>query len=228
MSEIIRINEDTWRIEDNGVRLFVLEGKEKALLIDSGMRTPNAREIAEGITKLPLELLNTHADPDHISGNEAFQSVLMSPMEEAVYRAHGGKANIIPVKNGDVLDLGNRPLEIIDLPGHTPGSIAILDRNHRALISGDSIQDGRIFMFGNHRNMKNYIDSLSNLSQYEGRFDTIYPSHGSFPVSPELTAKLVSGAKQILSGQAEGSVVDVFGKSVMLYQFEFAGFLCDI
>ena len=67
MSEIIRINEDTWRIEDNGVRLFVLEGKEKALLIDSGMRTPNAREIAESITKLPLELLNTHADPDHIS-----------------------------------------------------------------------------------------------------------------------------------------------------------------
>lgn len=194
MSEIIQINEDTWRIEDNGVRFFLLTGTESALLIDSGMQTPNAREIAESITKLPLQLLNTHADPDHISGNGMFDSVLMSPMEEALYRAHGGKATIVPVQNGDIIDLGSRPLEIIDLPGHTPGSVAILDCNHRALISGDSIQDGRIFMFGEHRNMKNYIESLSNLSQLEGKYDTIYPSHGTIPVSPKLTAQLIFGA----------------------------------
>ena len=227
MSEIIRINEDTWRIEDNGVRLFVLEGKEKALLIDSGMRTPNAREIAEGITKLPLELLNTHADPDHISGNGAFHSFYMSPMEESLYRSHNGVGNIRPVKTGDIIDLGERTLEIIDIPGHTPGSIAILDNKYKVLIGGDSIQDGRIFMFGGHRNMEKYIESLTGLSKYEGRFDTIYPSHSTFPVAPELIPQLISGAKKILAGEAEGTIVDKFGKPVMLYQFEFAGFLCE-
>ena len=37
--EIIRINSSTWRIEDGGVRFFLLTGREKALLIDSGMGT---------------------------------------------------------------------------------------------------------------------------------------------------------------------------------------------
>ena len=60
MAEIVQINSDTWRIEDNGVRFFVLEGTEKALMIDSGMNTPDAGEIAKTLTSKPLELLNTH------------------------------------------------------------------------------------------------------------------------------------------------------------------------
>jgi hydroxyacylglutathione hydrolase len=78
MADIIQINNSTWRIEDNGVRFFLLTGTEKALLIDSGRNTPNAKEIAESITKLPIALLNTHADPDHISGNGSFDSFYMS------------------------------------------------------------------------------------------------------------------------------------------------------
>lgn len=60
--EIIPINESTWRIEDGGVRLFLLAGSEKALLIDSGMNLHTAREVAAELTSLPLSLLNTHAD----------------------------------------------------------------------------------------------------------------------------------------------------------------------
>ncbi len=73
--EIIQINEKTWRIEDDGVRLFLLAGTEKALLIDSGMNLNSAREIASGLTGLPLSLLNTHADRDHIGSNEQFDEI---------------------------------------------------------------------------------------------------------------------------------------------------------
>ncbi len=72
--EIIRISDRTWRIEDSGVRIFLLTGDDKALMIDSGMTLPNAAEIVRGLTDLPVELLNTHADRDHISGNQAFES----------------------------------------------------------------------------------------------------------------------------------------------------------
>lgn len=227
MNEIIQINENTWRMEDNGVRFFLLTGTESALLIDSGMQTPNAWEIVEKITDLPLQMLNTHADPDHISGNVMFETVLMSPMEEQLYRSQGGKGEIIPVKGGDIIDLGDRPLEIIDLPGHTPGSIAILDVKNKVLIGGDSIQDGRIYMFGEHRNLEMYIESMTKLFKYEGRFDTIYPSHSTFPVSPDLIPKLIDGAKQILAKTATGNIVNMHGNSVMLYQFDYAGFLCE-
>lgn len=44
MAEIIRIDESTTRIEDGQVRFFLLEGREKALLIDTGMTTADARK----------------------------------------------------------------------------------------------------------------------------------------------------------------------------------------
>lgn len=226
MSEIIKMNENTWRIEDGMVRMFLLTGTKEALLVDSGMNTPNAKEIAESITNLPVKLINTHADRDHISGNEAFEEFYMHPKEEANYRFRGRKGKIVPVQQGDVLDLGDRPLEIIDLPGHTPGSIAILDVNNRVLIGGDSIQDGRIFMFGNHRNLSHYIESLEKLSAYEGRFDEVYASHSTVSVEPGIIPKLIAGAKAILTGEAVGEEIDMFGNAVTFYQFEYAGFLC--
>ena len=173
-----------------------------------------------------MKLINTHADGDHISGNEAFEKFYMHPKEEENYRFRGRKGKIVPVKQGDVIDLGDRPLEIVDLPGQTPGSIAILDVKNRVLIGGDSIQDGRIFMFGNHRNLPDYIDSLEKLSAYDGRFDEVYASHSSVSVKPDIIPKLIAGAKQILAGEASGGEIDMFGNSVTLYQFDYAGFLC--
>ena len=173
-------------------------------------------------------LLNTHADPDHISGNEGFDYCYMHPNEEDVYRAYGGAGSILPVKDNDIIDIGNRPLKIIFIPGHTPGSIAVLDINCRVLISGDSVQDGNIFMFRKHRNLSLYIESLKKLSMYTYEFNIIYPSHGSFPVYPELITSLIEDAEQIINGTAEGKVADMFGTQVMLYKYPYAGFLCDI
>ena len=121
--EIIQINENTWRIEDDGVRLFLLTGTERALLIDSGMNLNNARDIAAGLTGLPLSLLNTHADRDHIGSNEQFDAFYMHPAEEPVYRRSGKPGTIIPVREGDSLNLGNRELKIIHLPGTRPAAL---------------------------------------------------------------------------------------------------------
>ena len=227
MNEIIQINENTWRIENDGVRVFLLTGTKEALLIDTGMTLTNAREIEESITKLPLRLLNTHTDIDHISGNAAFESVMMGAGEEEFYRSRDRNEDVIPLYHGDIIDLGERELEIMDLAGHTPGSIAILDKEHRVLISGDSIQDGRIYMFGAHRNMEKYIETMEALEKQADRFDEIYPSHSTFPVKTDLIPKLVEGAKQILAGEAQGTETEVHGNTIMLYQFTYAGFLCE-
>ena len=200
--EIIRIDEQTWRIEDGMVRCYLLAGTEKALLIDTGMTLKNAREIAEGLTDRPVELLNTHGDPDHIGGNAAFPRFYMHPAEEPNYRAFGGVGEIVPVREGDELELGARTLEVIELPGHTPGSIALLDRTRRALISGDPIQTGAIFMFGPGRDLKQYYASLRKIQKRAGEFDRIWPAHGAFPVEPEQIGKLIAGTERVLTGQA--------------------------
>ena len=227
MEDIIRINDNTWRIEDEFVRFFLFCGTEKAALIDTGANKPDAREIAESLTDLPLILINTHTDGDHISGNDAFEEIYMSPAEEENYRNNNGKGRLIPVKEGDVIDLGERPLRIIDMPGHTPGSIALLDETYRVLVSGDSVQDDNIFMFGERRDLESYIESLKKLEPYMDLFDVIYPMHGTFPVYPELIRQLLTGAQEIRDGNAEGTPVNMFGFDVMLYRFPYAGFLCD-
>lgn len=226
--EIISINENTWRIEDGGVRFFLLAGENKALLIDSGMQVHNAKEIAEGLVDLPIELLNTHADMDHVGSNEEFDSFYMNPAEASnYYNTNKKTGTIIPVSDGDIIDLGGREIEIITLPGHTPGSIAALDINNRVLISGDPIQDGDIFMFGVQREMHAYLLSLEKLEKYKERFDTIYPSHGTFPVGPELIDALHEGAIRVMNGEVEGSDAEFFGTKIRRYDVGAAGFLCD-
>lgn len=226
--EIIPINENSWRIEDRGVRCFLLTGSEKALLIDSGRELHTARDIAESLTDLPVMLLNTHADGDHTGSNEQFESFYMHPDEEAHFRRGGRGGTIIPVREGDILDLGGRELRIIDLPGHTPGSIAVLDVGNRVLISGDPVQEhGRIFMFGAHRNMENYIRSLEHLETFTAEFDEIWPSHADISISPALIRKLHDGARDVLDGKVAGSPVEVHGNQVIAYDLGFCTLLCD-
>lgn len=227
--EIIPINEDTYRIEEAGVRFFLLEGKKEALLIDSGMMVRNAKEIAEGITKLPLKLLNTHGDIDHIGSNREFPSFYMNPAEASnYYKIQGRSGKIDPVWDGDVIDLGDRPLKIIAIPGHTPGSIAVLDIKNRMLFSGDPVQDGNIYMFGVQREFHAYLLSLKKLEGYRSQFDEIYPSHGSCPISPDLIPALYEAGEKILNGVLKGERAEVHGCPVILADAGAAGFFCDI
>jgi len=46
------------------------------------------------------------------------------------------------VDEGDVIDLGDRSFEVLHLPGHSPGSIGLWERESGTLFSGDSIYDG--------------------------------------------------------------------------------------
>ena len=225
---LIHMNENTWRIEDGDVRFFLLIGTEKALLIDSGMKLHIAKDIAAQLTNLPIELLNTHADRDHIGSNEQFDCFYMHPAEEPIYRRSGKPGVIVPIAEGDTLDLGQRELKIIHLPGHTPGSVAVLDAKYRVLISGDPIQqNGHIFMFGSHRNMEQYVNSLEQLKAYRDQFDEIWPSHADIPISPEIIGELHDGAQAVIAGTIPGMPAEMHGHPIMSYDLGFCTLLCD-
>ena len=220
---------NTWTETDQGVRIFLLAGREKALLIDTGMTGLDLHAITSLHTDLPLQLLNTHADRDHIAGNAQFQEFYMHPSEAAFYRnVQHGSGRLLPVFDGDLIDLGGRTLEIIHLPGHTPGSITVLDWENRCLIGGDPIQeDGNIYMFGDHRNMDAYIAGLERLLE-RGDFDFIYPSHAKEKVSRDVIPELIDGAKDILAGKTPGKEIEVHGKKVTSCDVGVSRFLCEL
>ncbi|MCR4748193.1 MAG: MBL fold metallo-hydrolase, partial [Lachnospiraceae bacterium] len=193
----IKINETTYLYEDGGVRFFLLIGNEFALLIDSGMQVKNAKELASQMTDKDIKLFNTHTDPDHIGSNDEFDEIYMNPAELVNYNKPYSSKSILPVYDGDIIDLGKRELLAIALPGHTPGSTALLDKRSGMLFSGDPIQDGRIFMFGPMRDLSAYILSLKRLLKFKKDILEIYPCHGSYPLDVSIVDKLIEGAQKV-------------------------------
>lgn len=223
-----QLYDNTWEELDVGVRIFLLAGKNKALVIDTGMNGLDIHSLVSTHTGLPYQLLNTHADRDHIGSNAQFDEIYMHPSEAAFYRhSQNGNGTIHPVFDGDVIDLGGRELEIIHMPGHTPGSITVLDRQNRCLIGGDPIQeDGDIFMFGPQRDLGAYIASLKRLLLRDD-FDWIYPSHAKEKVSRDVIPQLIDGAIRILSGTVPGKEAERFGRTIRYYDIGVSRFLCE-
>ena len=147
--EAIAINDNTWYFSGAVGRAFLFRGSQAALLVDTTNGPGNLREI---ITKLvgdiPVILVNTHADSDHIGCNHQFEKTLMHPSEFAYYacKCKPGDAIPNPIFDGEIIDIGGRVFEVILMPGHTYGSIVLLNRAERILVGGDTILK-KVFIF---------------------------------------------------------------------------------
>lgn len=203
--EVIKVQEHFWRIEEDGVRSFLFEGKDSAMLVDTGFGTLPLNEITAQLTKLPVFVVNTHTDGDHTGCNGDFQKIYMHPAEMDYYVNHNEKladfSRVYPLWEGDVIDLGHWKFEVLLTPGHTPGSIMLLERDKRMLISGDTIQAGEIFMFGSGRNLPAFRATLEKMAAMSGDFDTIWPSHSACPLTPEIIPGLIKGAQDLAEGR---------------------------
>ena len=119
--EAIAINNNTWYFSGAVGRAFLFRGNQAALLVDTTNGPGNLREI---ITKLvgdiPVILVNTHADSDHIGCNHQFERTLMHPSEFAYYacKCKPGDAIPNPIFDGEIIDIGGRVFEVILMPGH--------------------------------------------------------------------------------------------------------------
>ncbi len=225
--EIMKINDQTWRFnEDNGVYFFLLTGNEYALLIDSGMEVNNAKELASEITKLPILHLITHADRDHLGSINEFETFYMHPAESVnYYKDNNNAVAFTPVEDGEIIDLGDRELEILLIPGHTTGSIAVLDPKYRALFSGDTVQNGEIFMFNAFSEINAFVYSLDKLKCYSDEFDIIYPSHAAFELKPEFIDELKNGALKMMGGKIEPQPGEFMGQKLKVFDVGAAKFL---
>ena len=82
-------------------------------------------------------------------------------------------------------------------------------------------------MFGEHRNMRDYILSLEKLEKRIAEFDEIWPSHADLPIGPERIRKLHDGAERILNKETEGHQTEFFGQQITVYDLGFTTFLCN-
>ena len=217
-----KIAENIWAIDQKGVRAFLLVGQDNAILVDTCFGG-DILSVCQTITANPITLITTHSDQDHIGCDQQFPRQYLHSAEFARYESRGkGASHAAPMQEGDVFSVGDYRLEVIWIPGHTPGSIALLDRKHRFLISGDTVQAGCIFMHGEGRDLPTFSSSIAKLEdkRQEGLFDTIYPSHGAAVVSADILTDHLALADEVLSGTAvpAGPAPDWFPDTVKVYR----------
>lgn len=205
--KIVQIDENSWYFDGPVSRAFLFRGTEKALLIDTTMGPGDLKgEIVNLIGDLPVILVNTHGDSDHIGCNDQFEQTYMHPAEFSYYAVKRKKedARPLPLQDGEKIDIDGRVFEAILMPGHTPGSIVLLNRQERFLVGGDSILK-RVFVFGPQRSLPALISSLEKIrDQYFEAFDTIYTAHFEFPVSRYFILQELETAKALLNGELTG------------------------
>ena len=148
--EIHRLSRGLYWIEDyTGASIYVVEGEKRALVIDTGWGRNDFRAMIGSVTTLPYDLAVTHCYPDHMFHLDRFERYYMSgkdapllttavPAELAGSRDYL-KPRLMPVQDGDIIDLGGTQIEVFSLGGHTPGSVVYLDTRHRAAFLGDAL-----------------------------------------------------------------------------------------
>lgn len=205
--KVIQLDSNSWIFDGPVGRAYLFRGGQKALLVDTTMGPGNLKaEVKKLVGNMPVILVNTHGDSDHIGCNDQFSTALMHPAEFAYYAAKCKSDSAVPepVEEGKKIDIGGRIFEVIYTPGHTYGCIMLLNRAERFLLSGDSI--GKVvFIFGPQRNLRALIYSLKKIrDKYMDAFDTIYPAHFDLRLDKDFILKEIACAEALLKKEIEG------------------------
>ena len=101
------------------------------------------------------------------------------------------------LKDGDVLDLGNRKLIIYHTPGHSPGHISILDESKGYLFTGDLLYDETpIYAFYPTTNPTDLVNSLEKITKIS-KVNMIYGGHNSLGIKPDILKEVKKAVKNI-------------------------------
>jgi hydroxyacylglutathione hydrolase len=188
-----------------GVNVYVIDGGTEFALLDIGQEE-TLDDLIDLIRSLDLPLakckllIATHADADHVQALAAARDRLKAKTAahpnavaaiesgdpiETFARISAQKFDIpmppckvdVKLKDGDVIKVGKRKLEVWHTPGHTPGQLSF--RMGNLLFSGDNIyKDGCVGVIDAHHgsNIPDFIASLTRIRDADVEF--LLPSHG--------------------------------------------------
>lgn len=206
MKEAFSPCDGVWNLTPEGSAAYLVIGRERALMIDTSFGEADVLAEAKKHTTLPIELVNTHGHDDHTGRNADFERCHVHPGDVRKVTPHSQAA--VPVNEGHVFDLGGRCVEVLEIPGHTPGSIALFDRANRILFTGDTVSDAPIFFVEGDYDAEQYLQSLDKLLALRGEVDRIFCCHGSCQADMTLVEKLRAAARAYIDGELTPRRVD--------------------
>lgn len=152
-------------VDRSKTAMYLVLGKDKACLIDTGSGIGSLREYVDRLINLPYDVILTHGHVDHASGAYEFvdKNIYLHPEDKELMRVHTVFENRIdymlhvmheevdeavlipqldpevtkPLSHADRFELGGLNLEIIHTPGHTRGICMVLIEDERTILFGD-------------------------------------------------------------------------------------------
>lgn len=224
-----KISDSTTRIVDiTGVYCYLVEGSEKAALIDTATGTGDLRTYVETLTDKPVSVILTHGHCDHASGAAWFEDVYLSEEDYELVKFHASmemkkgyveftRSDIFsklieedfcpvrtkgykPLKDGQCFYLGGVTLEAIALPGHTRGMTCILNQEERSVLLGDACNHSVFLWDQESLTVEEYKKSLVKFKSQEDRYDKVYFSHSG----PAADKTILDGVIQVCDDIMKG------------------------
>lgn len=210
-SEVVfrQIDEHTWI--GNGHRcynesLYLVEGSDRAVLIDAGTYVPDLDKIVAKITQKPVTLLLTHGHGDHVGGAGSFPEVYLCEADKQMFswnvRSYNGEIKFLT--EGQIIDLGGRKLEVVFTPGHTQGSVTFFDKANHYGFSGDAFGSTNLLVF---TYLSNVVASATKVEKYikDNDIKFLFPGHysGDNLESPQRVTDIKNICQEVLDGKRE-------------------------
>ncbi|NCA93331.1 MBL fold metallo-hydrolase, partial [bacterium] len=105
------------------------------------------------------------------------------------------------LKDGDVIDLGDRIIKIIHTPGHSPGHMCFWEEQRGYLFTGDLVYKDTLFAYFPSTDPSAYLDSLEKIAALPVK--RVFPGHHSLDIEPEILSRMRDEFRQL---KAEGKL----------------------
>ena len=196
---------------------YLLNGSERSLLIDTGLGICNIYDEITRLTDKPVTAVATHIHWDHIGGHEFFPDffahgaelnwlngefpLTMEQIKGMVvdrcdlpedfdvdnYEFFQGNPTRV-LKDNDEIDIGDRFVQIVHTPGHSPGHMCFWEKDRGYLFTGDLVYKDTLFAFFPSTDPEAYLNSLKRISSLPVKH--VFPAHHTLDIQPEILVRM--------------------------------------
>jgi glyoxylase-like metal-dependent hydrolase (beta-lactamase superfamily II) len=185
---------------------YLVEGKKEALLIDACSGQDGLADVLKDLVgKKRIKLALTHGHGDHSGGVKFFSEVSIHPADSASLRRFKG-VKVHFIEEGYVFNLGGQKLEVISIPGHSPGSIAFYNKAGRYMMTGDGIGSTSVWAHISKDPLTVFLASCRKLEAFKDKVDAIYVGHHEqekVKLTPQYITDMRIVTEKVLAGTIE-------------------------
>ena len=203
---------------------YLLNGNQRSLLIDTGLGIGNISEAAAKLTDKPVTAVATHIHWDHIGGHKYYPDFYAheaeldwldggfpQPLETIKgyvtercdlpedfhiddYRFFQGKPTRV-LDGGECIRLGDRVIEVIHTPGHSPGHMCFWEEKTGYLFTGDLAYRGMLTAWFPSTDPEAYLKSLETVAALPVK--KVFPAHHALDIRPEMIIRMRNAFVQL-------------------------------